>query len=56
MGLMAVFSNPILSPSKDTNEFMNLEKSNETKTMSVGYKLIALFNEFDCRMIFEINK
>lgn len=55
-GLMAILSNPTLSPCNDEQEFAVDGKSTHTKTMAVGYKLIALFNEFDCRLIFEIDK
>lgn len=55
-GIMAILSNPKLNPVKSEESIQFIQNNKSLKTFSVGYKLIALFNEFDCRMIFEIEK
>jgi chemotaxis protein CheY-P-specific phosphatase CheC len=53
-GLTGLISSPRV-PSNETLE-NSFEKSFQTESLTMGYKLISNKTEFDCRVIFNINK
>ena len=53
---MSVILEPQFLKLNDSKEVVINKGSSISETFSIGYKLIALLNEYDCRIIFEIEK
>lgn len=54
--LISILSNPKFLNLKDQKEIQVQRGSMNHEVLSVGYKLIATMNEYDCRILFDLNK